>query len=177
MRLACHDPSWIDGFRAESQRARGVLAGVLLGVEHIGSTAVPDLIAKPVLDIGIRVGGVADFEACVAPMESLGYTYRGRNGEDPLRRYFVLEEEGVRFVQVHVWSEAARAWREALMFRDLLRERADLRSAYSAEKRRVAEAVNWDNGRYAIEKGPFIEELRESEGIRVSLKGYDCPGW
>lgn len=83
----------------------------------------------------------------------------------------------MRFVQVHVWSEAARAWREALMFRDLLRERADLRSAYSAEKRRVAEAVNWDNGRYAIEKGPFIEELRESEGIRVSLKGYDCPGW
>lgn len=99
MRLACHDPSWTDGFRAESQRARGVLAGDLLGVEHIGSTAVPDLIAKPILDIGIRVGGVADFEACVAPMESLGYTYRGRNGEDPLRRYFVLEAEGVRFVQ------------------------------------------------------------------------------
>jgi len=166
MCLVPHNPSWIDAFRLESQRIHKALAG-LLGVEHIGSTAVPDLIAKPILDIGIRVGAVTDFESCVDSLESLGYEHRGQHGEDPLRRYFVLNKGSKRFVQLHLWSEAAAAWDEALRFRDLLRERADLRSAYAAEKRRAAQAVNWDKSRYAIEKGPFIREFLKSEGIRT----------
>lgn len=165
MRLVSHAPSWRRWFEVESRRIRNALPDILLRVQHVGSTSVPDLIAKPIIDIAATVADVEDFERCVAPLSGLGYEYRGQHGEDPLRRYFVLERDGRRVAQLHLWTEGAGGWRAAVAFRDLLRERPDLRASYAAEKLRVAEAVAWDKGAYAVGKGPFIERLLEEEGI------------
>lgn len=166
MVLVPHDPAWIEWYEAESVRLRRVLDDIGLEFEHIGSTAVPGLIAKPVIDLAVVVASTDDFDRCVAPLESLGYRYRGQHGDDALRRYFVLEQEGMRVAQLHVWAAHSPSWREALAFRDLLRSRADLRAAYAGEKLRVAEAVRWDKSRYSVRKGTFIEGVLGSAGLR-----------
>lgn len=159
MVLLPHDPAWRDWFRAESIRIGEALPELALRIEHIGSTSVPDLIAKPIVDIAIITRTIGDAERCAPPLTALGYEYRGQHGDDLLRRYLVLEQGGRRVAQLHVWAEESPSWREALRFRDLLRTRAELRAAYAAEKLRVAEAVGWDKAEYSIRKGPFIEAM------------------
>lgn len=152
-----HD-RWARFFDAEAARIATALQDPSPTIEHVGSTAVPGLLAKPIVDIGVAVGGVEDFSGAVAPLQSLGYRDRGRNGDDPMRRYFVLEVDGRRVVQLHLWAAAAPAWQEAVGLRDLLRTRADLRQAYAAEKRSVAAAVGWDKRTYSAAKGAFVAE-------------------
>jgi GrpB-like predicted nucleotidyltransferase (UPF0157 family) len=141
------------------------LNGIALRIDHIGSTAIPGLIAKPIIDIAIVTQSIEDAERCGPPLEPLGYRYRGQHGDDPLRRYLVLDQGSKRIAQVHVWVAESPAWRAALGFRDLLRTRPDLRSAYAREKLRAAQAVGWDKARYSIEKGAFIEGVLSAERL------------
>lgn len=159
MRLVPHDPSWAEWFATESTRLRQALGSLALRIEHVGSTAVPDLLAKPIIDICVVVASAADFESCVEPLAQVGYAYRGQHGEDELRRYFVLERGERRIAQLHLYTLDAPAWQAQVRFRDLLRDREELRGAYAREKMRVAEAVGWDKGEYSVQKGPFIEEV------------------
>lgn len=157
--LAEHDPAWARAFAVEAAAIRAALGDLVVAVEHIGSTAVPGLLAKPVVDIGVAVPSVAAAEAAVAPLEARGYEHRGMHGDDPARRYFVLDREGRRVFQLHLWIVPTPAWERHLAFRDLLRARPDLADAYAEEKRRVAEATGWDKGAYSLAKGPFIDRL------------------
>lgn len=135
------------------------LSALALQIDHIGSTAVPGLIAKPIIDISVVTRSIDDAESCRPLLEGIGYRYRGQHGDDPLRRYFVRDQGSKRIAQVHVWAAESPSWRAALRFRDLLRNRPDLRAAYAKEKRRAAESVGWDKAKYSIEKGPFIEAI------------------
>lgn len=155
--LVEHDPNWPVRFAEEAERLRGAIGRWAQAIEHVGSTAVPGLIGKPVLDIAIAVATLADADACVAPLEALGYRYRGLNGDDPRRRYYVGEVSGKRTTQLHLYILPASAWEAKLAFRDALRRDPALVIAYAAEKRRVAEAVGWDKSAYAVEKGAFIQ--------------------
>lgn len=157
LRLVTHDGTWAARFSAEAERIRGALGTRVLAVEHVGSTAVPGLVGKPVLDLGLAVDSAEAADACVAPLTALGYEYRGPYGDDPRRRYYVLDRRGRRAVQVHLYVLPASGWDEKLAFRDALRADPGLAAAYAAEKRRVAEAVGWDKRAYSVAKGPFVE--------------------
>ncbi|MBD0320017.1 MAG: GrpB family protein [Gemmatimonadetes bacterium] len=170
LRLAEYDPAWPARFAAEAARIRAALGTLAAAVEHVGSTAVPGLPGKPVLDLAIAVATEADADACVAPLQALGYTYRGPHGDDPRRRYYVRDAAGKRFSHIHLYILPARAWDEKLAFRDALRADPALARAYAAEKWRVAEAVGWDKAAYSLAKGPFVERvlagLRASGGLK-----------
>ena len=125
-------------------------------IEHVGSTAVPGLLAKPVIDIAAAVQSEEDADACVAPATALGYEYRGLHGDDPRRRYYVLDDDRRRLAQLHLYILPARAWTELLAFRDALRTQPHLAAEYAAEKRRVAKVVKWHKAAYSVAKGPFI---------------------
>jgi GrpB-like predicted nucleotidyltransferase (UPF0157 family) len=160
LRLVPYDSAWPARYAAEAARVRLALGAAAVAIEHVGSTAVPGLVGKPVLDIAIAVADDADAEACVAPMQSLGYVYRGPYGGDPRRRYYVRDDDaGVRLVHVHLYVLPAAAWQQKLAFRDALRADRALAAAYAAEKRRVAEAVQWDKEAYSIAKGPFVQRV------------------
>lgn len=161
--LMPHQPIWDAWYQDESVRIAKALDGIAIRIEHIGSTSVPNLLAKPIIDICVVVPESDDFERCVPPLTDLGYAYRGQNGDDPLRRYFVLDRGGLRVAQLHLWAEPATSWRTDLAFRDLLRARPDLRTAYANEKLRVAEEVNWDKRAYSEAKAPFISALMDRE--------------
>jgi GrpB-like predicted nucleotidyltransferase (UPF0157 family) len=161
LRLEQYDPAWPSRFAAEAARLRDALRGTVTGVEHVGSTAVPGLAGKPVLDIAIAVPSEEAADACVAPLTGLGYAYRGPNGDDPRRRYYTRDEQGVRTVQLHLYMLPAAAWDEKLLFRDALRADPTLAAAYEAEKYRVASAVGWDKSTYALAKDPFVQRALE----------------
>jgi len=150
------DPAWPERFAREGGRIAAAIGSHAIQLEHVGSTAVPGLLAKPVIDIGVAVRSLAAAYACIEPLQALGYEYRGMHGDDPARRYYVLNGGGRRLVQVHLYVVPARSWDEKLAFRDALRANPQLAAAYAAEKLRVASEVAWDKAAYARAKEPFI---------------------
>jgi GrpB-like predicted nucleotidyltransferase (UPF0157 family) len=112
--------------------------------------------------------GAAD--ACIAPLATLGYEYRGAYGDDPRRRYYVRDEAGRRVAQIHLYVLPAAAWREKLAFRDALRADPGLAAEYAAEKHRVAEATRWDKGAYSVAKGPFIQSVLARLALAASSR-------
>jgi GrpB-like predicted nucleotidyltransferase (UPF0157 family) len=159
LNLVMYDTKWPHQFAAAAARIVTAIGPHVIAVEHVGSTAVPGMFGKPVLDIGIAVADERRADACIAPLELLGYRYRGLNGDDVRRRYYVMETDGVRVAQLHLYLLPARGWDEQLAFRDALRADPTLAAAYADEKRRVAEASNWDKRVYANAKGPFVQQV------------------
>ena len=159
LRLVAYDPAWPARFAEEAARLRASLGAGVTAIEHVSSTAVPGLAGKPVLDLAVAVPGEREADACVRPLQALGYAYRGPHGDDPRRRYYVRDVGGLRVAQLHLYVLPARGWDDKLAFRDALRADPALAAAYAAEKRRVADAVTWDKGAYAVAKGPFVERV------------------
>ncbi|HEX8360683.1 MAG TPA: GrpB family protein [Longimicrobium sp.] len=159
LRLVEHDGGWAERFAAEAGRIGEALGAHAAAIEHVGSTAVPGLPGKPVLDVAIAVASEDDADACIAPLVALGYEYRGPYGDDPRRRYYVRDADGSRVAQIHLYVLPARAWDEKLAFRDALRADPELARAYAEEKWRVADAVGWDKAAYSAAKGPFVEAV------------------
>jgi GrpB-like predicted nucleotidyltransferase (UPF0157 family) len=163
LELVAYDPAWPARFAAEAERLRAAIGTQALAIEHVGSTAVPGLLGKPVLDIAVAVPDEPAAEACIAPLTALDYEYRGPYGDDPQRRYYVRNDAaGRRIGQIHLYILPAPAYAAQLAFRDALRADPALAAAYAAEKQRVAAAVSWDKGAYSVAKGPFVERVLAS---------------
>lgn len=159
LQLVPYDPAWPVRFATEAASVRAVLGDVVIAIEHVGSTAVPGLAGKPVLDLALAVPSKAAADRCIRALEGLGYEYRGPHGDDPQRRYYVRDVDGMRVAQIHLYVLPAPAWDEKLAFRDALRANPELAAEYAAEKYRVAQAVGWDKAEYSLAKGPFIERV------------------
>ena len=159
LELVAYDPAWAALFSQESARLRTAIGAHVMRIEHVGSTSVPNLVAKPIVDIAVAVPSETAADACIQPLTSLGYAYRGMHGDDPDRRYYVLDREGRRLIHIHVYILPAPAWHEMLRFRDALRQSPSLRAAYAADKERVAAAVAWNKAAYSEAKGPFIRAV------------------
>jgi GrpB-like predicted nucleotidyltransferase (UPF0157 family) len=162
--LVPYDPAWPRLFEEEAERITAAIGAHVMSVQHVGSTAVPNLLAKPVIDIAVAVSSEGAADACIAPLTALGYEYRGTHGDDPARRYYVLNRKGRRAVQIHVYILPAPAWGEMLRFRDALRADPELAASYIAEKQRVAESVAWNKAAYSEAKGPFIRRVLDALG-------------
>jgi GrpB-like predicted nucleotidyltransferase (UPF0157 family) len=150
-----HD-AWSAAYERERARIAAAIGEHVLGIEHVGSTSIPDVPAKPILDILV---GVEDFDrarVCVEPMAAIGYDYRGENGI-PRRHYFVKGEP--RTHHLHMVEVGSDAWSTTLRFRDLLRTHSDLASEYAHEKERLAALYRDDRGAYQREKDEVVERI------------------
>jgi GrpB-like predicted nucleotidyltransferase (UPF0157 family) len=146
-----YDESWPQRFAAEAERIRDTLGEAALAVEHVGSTSVPGLSAKPTIDIAVAV---ASFDALdVGAVQALGYDYVPEyEAELPERRYF--RRPGFH---LHVYERDHPEFVDYLRFRDRLRSDPGARREYEALKVRLAAAHPDDRERYQDEKKPFIE--------------------
>jgi GrpB-like predicted nucleotidyltransferase (UPF0157 family) len=147
------DPAWPARFEGESARIREALGDVARRVEHIGSTSVPGLAAKPVVDILLTVAD-ADAEADFLPaLEAAGYVLRVR---EPRHRMLRTPDLGVH---VHVYADDDVECDRYLRFRERLRSSPEDRAAYERLKRELA-AHDWtDRNDYADAKGPLVEAI------------------
>ena len=155
-RLIPYDPEWPRLFQIERQRIAAALDGIAEAIEHYGSTAVPGLAAKPILDILIGVRPLGRWRECHDPLLALGYDYAAHagvpghhifgRGRDPTERTHLL----------HIVDLDGPSWGPNLAFRDALRSDAELRTAYVAEKRHAIEAAPDSRAGYNVAKGAFI---------------------
>jgi GrpB-like predicted nucleotidyltransferase (UPF0157 family) len=138
-------PDWAAMARTESARLKNALGDVLLRVEHMGSTSIPGIVAKPILDFIPVVTNLDALDAAQPSLEALGYDYLGEFGI-PTRRYCRLNDPvtGARKFQLHCFAEDSPQIARHLAFRDYLRAHPDVAKAYEAEKIRAA-ALHPDN--------------------------------
>jgi GrpB-like predicted nucleotidyltransferase (UPF0157 family) len=154
--LADHDPSWPALFRREAQRIEDALGGRTLRIEHVGSTAVPHLAAKPIIDILLVVADSADEEAYVPALEGSGYVLRVREPDWYEHRMFVDLD---RSIQVHVFSQGCSEIERMLAFRDRLRTNTADRELYERTKRELAQREWTYVQAYANAKGKVVEDI------------------
>jgi GrpB-like predicted nucleotidyltransferase (UPF0157 family) len=151
--IADYDPDWPARFKAHRDRVQRALGTVAIRIEHIGSTAVPGLAAKPIIDVLVTVADPED-EPVIAPaMASVGYHLRARE-----TGHRMLRTPG-RDAHVHVWADSDPEVPRYLTFRDRLRASASERRAYEQLKRELS-AREWeDMNHYADAKGALIQQI------------------
>ncbi len=153
-----YDPSWPVRFELEQERLASALGPLALAIEHVGSTAVPGLAAKAIVDLLITVSDPGE-ESLRGPLEAAGYELRVR---EPAHRMFRTPE---RDVHVHLWAAHDPEVERLLRFRDRLRASPADRVAYEQLKRELARRRWPDMNAYADAKGPLIESiLSRAEG-------------
>ncbi len=141
---------WAQAFEAEAALIRSALPGLPFAIEHIGSTAVPGLLAKPVLDIGMTA---RDHDAVAAALTTLGYIDRGeRSG----RLFIRLRDGDVRTHNLHLYRPGSLELADQIAFRDRLRKDPVLRKAYAEEKLRIRTEIGARRTGYAEAKTDFI---------------------
>ncbi len=147
-----YDPTWPSQYEALAERACSALGGVALGIHHIGSTSVPGLAAKPLVDVIVLVASFEPIRAYAEPLSAMGFIYRA--DDEPRHRFF---KNDPRTAQIHVVDPTSDWVRVHVLFRDYLRVHPDAARAY--EDLKGALAVRFRNNRkaYTDAKGPFID--------------------
>jgi len=161
VRLLPHAPEWAVLFAQEASHGPYVL-----DIQHVGSTAIPEIAAKPIIDIAVAVADFDQAQRCIAPIEELGYRYRGENGI-PRRHYFVRGDP--RAYHLHMLEQDSAEWRGQIAFRDYMRAHPKQAAAYDQIKRKLARRYPRDREAYTKAKGAFvlsIVALAQAEGGR-----------
>jgi GrpB-like predicted nucleotidyltransferase (UPF0157 family) len=173
--LTPHDPAWALLAKSESSRLRAALGRALVTVHHVGSTAVPALRAKPIVDLIAVVRNLKALDAVRVPLEALGYVWLGEHGV-PGRRYCVYDDpvSGQRQVQAQFLPLGSPAIDRLLVFRDALRARRDLARSYEAEKGRCQALHLEDAEAYAACKRPWMDAA-EAEALASVAEGAEPP--
>jgi len=154
--LVNYDPAWPARFAEESRRLRDVIGAGALRIEHAGSTSVPGLVAKPVIDIILEVQDSGDESAYAALLEGAGYRFHLREPAWHEHRLFKGAADGAN---VHVFSRGCPEIDRMLAFRDRLRANAEDRHIYAAAKRALAEQ-EWERmDDYASAKTAVVEQI------------------
>ncbi len=156
VRLVDYDPEWPRQAAARAERLR-VLEPVLVAVHHIGSTSVPGLIAKPIIDLMPLVTDLAALDVERGAVEVLGYQWHGEYGIAG-RRYCTMNVGGRRVAQIHFFTMGSPQAHRHLAFRDYLRAHPGIAAAYAAEKRRARDRHPGDHQAYGAEKQAWIDQ-------------------
>jgi GrpB-like predicted nucleotidyltransferase (UPF0157 family) len=167
-----YSDEWADSFQVWRKRLSEVLGEAAVRIEHVGSTAVAGLEAKPIIDIQVSVVDVEDEDACVPAIEALGVSLRFR---EPGHRYFRPGGDRPRSVQIHVCDAGGEWEREHLLFRDYLRADQEAREAYARLKRDLADHYRDDRLAYNEGKTAFILDVLSEAEAWATETGWALP--
>lgn len=163
-----HDPKWIGKFHSEATIIGEALGSVAVGIHHIGSTAVPGIAAKPIIDILVEARSVVAIDENATSLEACGYESMGEFGI-PGRRYFRKDNAaGVREYQIHAFAADSREVARHLSFRDYLRSHPAVAEEYSQLKRELAVQHPDDIEAYMDGKASFI---KAKERVALAWRG------
>ena len=158
VQLHPHDLAWAEVFELERARLQSLLPGSFIAVEHIGSTAVPGLAAKPIVDLQVAVAATRPQALYVGPLERLGYLF-APDPESPDFHFFGKPAERPRTYHLHVCVAGSEDERRHLTLRDYLRPHPDEGARYAARKREVAARHPQDRLAYIEGKADYVTAL------------------
>lgn len=161
VRVEEYNSEWPILFENEKHRILDAVGIHVVRIEHIGSTAVSGLGAKPIIDIMIAVNSLSDADKCIEPLERIDYQYIPKHEAImPNRRYFhkgkPLKEQ---HYHIHMVELTSNFWKRHLLFRDYLRRHPEVAQEYFRLKRRLAVEYGLDREGYTRSKTPFIEKV------------------
>jgi GrpB-like predicted nucleotidyltransferase (UPF0157 family) len=174
--IADYDPRWPSLYEEERARIVAAIGNWLVDIQHVGSTSVPGLAAKPVIDIGVALGSLLDGLKCITPLVELGYECLGEYGirgrlyfrkltSNPLPGQLLGAETRVgRTHQMHMYERTHPEWEAHILFRDFLRTHADVAARYEALKRQLA-GHHDDVEAYAEAKASFVSDVLKGAGF------------
>lgn len=159
--LSEYSPDWPSKFEAEKKFLLEVVGSYNHGsIEHVGSTSVPGLIAKPVIDIMFGVKSLEVSKSAIEILSSNGYCYFPYKGD--VMHWFCKPSNEFRTHHLYLIPFQSPLWNERIKFRDILRNNKKVAEAYSALKIEMANRYKNDRELYTIEKWPFIKQVLES---------------
>jgi GrpB-like predicted nucleotidyltransferase (UPF0157 family) len=170
--VVAHDPRWRDAFEAEAKQVAATLGENVVAVHHIGSTSIPSIYAKPIIDLLVEVGDISEVDGRSSAMESLGYEVMGEYGI-PGRRYFRKDNrEGIRTHHIHAFGAGSAEVKRHLAFRDYMIAHPFEAQRYGELKRKLAEEHPHSTDGYMDGKDGFIKEIdRRAARWRASRAG------
>jgi GrpB-like predicted nucleotidyltransferase (UPF0157 family) len=155
-----YDPQWPRMYEEERARIRGAIGHLVVAIEHIGSTAVPGLGAKPIIDVMVAVRHLDDARECIEPLTDLGYEYVPEYEEFiPDRRYFRTGPTDACSHHLHMVAQGNGFWETHILFRDCLRTCPEEARRYDRLKRDLAARFGADREGYTDAKTAYIESV------------------
>ncbi len=171
IRIVPYDDQWPDHFASEACHLRTAMGGLSLRIEHVGSTSVPGLAAKPVIDIQISVATLDGLDVYIAPLASLGYNHVPFGDVDRVYPFFRKPAEWPSTHHIHLCVSGSEHERRHLAFRDYLRNHPQAANEYLALKRSLAAthvgATAESRERYSLAKTEFITLM-----LQQALSGH-----
>ncbi|TWF58215.1 GrpB family protein [Neorhizobium alkalisoli] len=161
-----YDPKWVDDFSTAEILLRNILGGYVVAVEHVGSTAVPGLAAKPVLDVDVVLSSLGDIAEASAALIGAGFEARGNRYDDDVWAF--LLKCSLPQIRAYLCSPFNRTHERRILFRNYLRQHNDTALKYSNLKRRLADHFPYDGDSYTSEKSAFISEV-----VYVAQRGME----
>jgi len=159
-----YDPAWPQLFEEERARLEPILAPWLAGdIHHVGSTSVPGLAAKPVIDILAGVRSLEESRGAIEPLQALSYCWAPY--KEDVMNWFCKPSPTHRTHHLHLVVEGSETWREELLFRDTLRAQPETARAYEALKRDLAARFRQDREAYTQAKTDFVLGVLAREGV------------
>ncbi|WP_050614430.1 GrpB family protein [Bacillus testis] len=149
---------WANEFEQEKEKLVNLLPGKLISVEHIGSTAVPGLASKPIIDMAAGVEDLEKANEFIEPLKQIGYEFVHHEAF-PERRFFRKGKWRAGTHHLHIYEFEGEAWEKQLMFRDYLRNHQVALKEYSLLKKELAELYRSDRGSYTQAKTAFIQSI------------------
>lgn len=160
-----YDEAWKDDFAAIRDELEAVLNGLVLRIEHVGSTSVEGLSAKPVIDIDVVISDRSVLPEVISALESIGYSHEGDLGI-PGREAFKYEgKDHLKKHHLYVCAQDAEELKRHITFRDYLRSDPDAVAEYSRIKEEGARLYPDDIDKYIEHKSPFIESVYKQIGL------------
>jgi GrpB-like predicted nucleotidyltransferase (UPF0157 family) len=161
VRLEPYTPEWQRLFKIEKASLQTLLSPYILDIQHVGSTSIPGMSAKPIIDIAIAITDFEKASVCIPLLEGLGYEYKGEFGI-PRRHYFVKGDP--RTFHIHMSEINSLEWQNTLLFRDYLCQHPDVAKEYAELKTQLALMYPQDRTAYMNGKATFIERVIQLAG-------------
>ncbi len=170
VKVVAHDPNWSKLFKAEADEIAAILGPEAIAIHHIGSTAIPNISAKPIIDILVEVHDIEKIDDFDGEMIKLGYQPKGEFGI-PGRRFFIKGDDSTRTHHVHIFQTGDPEVERHLDFRDYMIAHPQEAQAYNRLKEELVEKFPEDIESYMEGKDGFIKEIdRRAKAWRESSR-------
>lgn len=169
-RISQHNPEWSNQFMEIGSRLRSALQHIALRIDHVGSTSITGLDAKPILDIQVSIVNFEDTATYASKIEEVGFVFR-RDNADLTKRYFRERPGNVR-MHLHVRQAGSFSEQMTLLFRDYLRRHPEDCLRYAEEKHRLMHVYRQGRSKYVEGKGPIVWNILEKAHLWSQETGW-----
>ncbi|WP_338019690.1 GrpB family protein [Paenibacillus piscarius] len=159
-----YDPAWKEEYLRIETRMLEIVGDLIIGAEHVGSTSVEGLWAKPVIDIDLVMESYDQLPEIIRRLESFGYMHQGNLGIEGREAFRSKQDDGFMKYHLYVCPQDGKGYLEHIVFRDYLRAHPSARREYQAVKQRLARQHRYDIDAYCEGKTAFVQSILQKAG-------------